>query len=62
MKDFMRFYIMMSEPQLMKQLIVDFINIVAKWFFAGFTQVTSTKTDAKERSEIYKVSPYLCLA
>jgi hypothetical protein len=42
MKDFMRFYIMMSEPQLMKQLIVDFINIVVKWFFAGFTQVTSS--------------------
>lgn len=40
---------------------VDFINIVTEWFFAGFTRVTGTETDAEQRSEVYNVSPFLYL-
>jgi hypothetical protein len=40
---------------------MDSINTIAEWFFASFTRVTSTKTNTKERSEVYKVSPCLCL-
>ena len=28
---------------------------VAEWFFAGFTRVTGTDTDDKERSEVFNV-------
>lgn len=59
-KDFVRFYIATSRPRLTEQLTVDSINTVAEWFFAGFTRVTGTKTDAEERSEVYNLSPCLC--
>ena len=59
-KDFMRFYIATSRPRLAEQPTVDSINTVAEWFFAGFTRVTGTETDAEERSEVYNVSPCLC--
>ena len=55
-KDFLRFYIATSRPQLSKIPTVDSINTVAEWFFAGFTRVTGTETDADERSEVYDVS------
>ncbi|OAG41485.1 hypothetical protein AYO21_04187 [Fonsecaea monophora] len=54
-KDFIRFYIDISKPQLDKEKkrpTADSINIAAEWFFAGFTRVTGTETD-KERSEVY---------
>ncbi|MCJ1426427.1 hypothetical protein MMC29_004330 [Sticta canariensis] len=52
-KDFIRFYIATSHPQLAEQPTVDSINTVAEWFFAGFTRVTGTGTDAEQRSEVY---------
>ena len=56
-KDFLRFYIATSRPRLDELPTVDSINIVAEWFFAGFTRVTGTDTDEGERSEVYNVSP-----
>ncbi|OAG42721.1 AdoMet-dependent rRNA methyltransferase SPB1 [Fonsecaea monophora] len=55
-KDFIRFYIATSKPQLDKEEkrpTADSINIAAEWFFAGFTRVTGTDTDKDERSEVY---------
>ena len=58
-KDFLRFYIATSRPRLdADRPTVDSINIVAEWFFAGFTRVTGTETDEEERSEVYNVSSY----
>jgi len=34
----------------------DSINTIAEWFFAGFTRVTGTEINEKDRSEVYKVS------
>jgi hypothetical protein len=36
-KDFFRFYITTSRPQLTSVPTADSINTVAEWFFAGFT-------------------------
>jgi hypothetical protein len=36
--------------------MVDLINTNAEWFFAGFTRVTGTEINEKDRTEIYKVS------
>ena len=54
-KDFFRFYIATSHPQLIDVPTVDSINTVAEWFFAGFTRVTGTDTNEEERSEVYNV-------
>ena len=54
-KDFFRFYIATSSPQLTDVPTVDSINTVAEWFFAGFTRVTGTDTNEEERSEVYNV-------
>ena len=54
-KDFLRFYVATSRPNLADVPTVDSINTVAKWFFAGFTRITGTDTDEGERSEIYNV-------
>jgi hypothetical protein len=60
-KDFVRFYIATSPPRLTEQPTVDSINTVAEWFFACFTLVTGTETDAERRSKVYNVSFCLCL-
>lgn len=52
-KDFCRFYIATSRPQLTSVPTVDSINAVVEWFFAGFTRVTGTDTNEEERSEVY---------
>ena len=52
-KDFLRFYIATSQPRLdADRPTVDSVNIVAEWFFGGFTRVTRTETDegGEERS------------
>jgi len=36
--------------------MVDSVNTNAEWFFAGFTRVTSTEINEKDRTEVYKVS------
>jgi hypothetical protein len=55
-KDFIRFYIATSRPQLAAVPTVDSINTVVEWFFGGFTRVTGTDTNEEERSEVYDVS------
>lgn len=55
MKDFLRSYITTSRPRLAEKPTVDSINIIAEWFFAGFTRVTGTETDAEQRSEVYNL-------
>lgn len=58
-KDFLRFYSATSQPRLdADRPTADSVNIVAEWFFAGFTRVTGTPTDEEERSEVYNVSVY----
>ena len=57
-KDFIRFYIATSKPQLdkrEKRPTADSINIAAEWFFAGFTRVTGTDTKAEDRSKVYYI-------
>ena len=56
-KDFLRFYIATSRPQLVNVPTTESINTVAEWFFAGFTRVTGTDTNEEERSEVYDVGP-----
>lgn len=54
-KDFIRFYIATSRPQLASVPTADSINTVAEWFFAGFTRVTGADTAEEERREVYNV-------
>lgn len=55
-KDFLRFYIATSHPQIDKyKPTADAICTVGEWFFAGFTRVTGTDTKAEDRSEVYYV-------
>jgi hypothetical protein len=56
LKDFFRFYIATSRPQLTSPP-ADSINTVAEWFFAGFTRVTGTDTNEEERSEVRRRMP-----
>jgi hypothetical protein len=55
-KDFIRFHVATSRGMIVTQLTADSVNTFAEWFFAGFTRVTGTSTDAQERSEVYHVS------
>jgi hypothetical protein len=59
-KDFFRFYIATSCGRIVDKPTPDSINTIAEWFFAGFTRVTGTEINEKDRSEVYKVSapPY----
>jgi hypothetical protein len=64
-KDFLRFYIATSHPQLEKgasrpRSTADAICTVAEWFFAGFARVTGSDTKAEDRGEVYYVG-YGCL-
>ncbi|KAL2440885.1 hypothetical protein ABEF95_008226 [Exophiala dermatitidis] len=52
-KDFLRFYVATSRGKIVKQPTADSLNTFAEWFFAGFTRVTGTPTDADEKSEVY---------
>ena len=58
LKDFVRFYCKSSRGTLSEdgEVTTDLTNIFMEWFFAGFTRVTKTPTDPKDRSEIYYVS------
>jgi hypothetical protein len=61
-KDFFRFYIATSCGRIVAKPTPDSINTIAEWFFAGFTRITGTEINEKDRSEVYKVStpPYRC--
>lgn len=59
-KDFLRFYIATSHPQLEKSApkprpTADAICTAAEWFFAGFARTTGSDTRAEDRSEVYYV-------
>jgi len=56
-KDFLRFHISTSRGKIVAKPTADSVNAFAEWFFAGFTRVTGTSTDAQDRSEVYHVSP-----
>jgi hypothetical protein len=62
-KDFVRFFISLMKPKLDKEKLrptVDSVNTTAEWFFAGFTRVTGTMTDAEDRSEVFSVRLSFC--
>jgi len=56
MKDFIRFRAVTSRGKIVKEPTADSVNTFAEWFFVGFTRVTGTPTNAKDRSEVYGVS------
>jgi len=58
-KDFVRFYIATSHPQIRKIPTSDSINSVVEWFFGGFTRVIGTETVRDDRSEAYNVSSHI---
>ena len=55
-KDFLRFQAATGQGMIVKRITCDSLNTFAEWFFAGFTRVTGTQTDAGDRSEVYNVS------
>ena len=55
-KDFLRFHVSTSCGKIVAKPTADSVNAFAEWFFAGFTRVTETLTDAQDRSEVYHVS------
>ena len=55
-KDFFWFYIATSDGRIVAKPTADSINTNAEWFFAGFTRITGTEINEKDRSEVYKVS------
>jgi hypothetical protein len=55
-KDFFRFYIATGSGRIVTKPTLDSINTITKWFFAGFTRITGTEINEKDRSEAYKVS------
>lgn len=58
-KDFLRFHISTSRGKIVQQPTADSLNAFAEWFFAGFTRVRGTPTDAQDRSEVYHASTSL---
>ena len=55
-KEFLRFYIATSRPELDdKRPTSDSTNTVAEWFFASITHVIGTDTNEEERSEVYNI-------
>ena len=55
-KDFFRFHIATSCGRIAAKPTVDSINTNAEWFFAGFTRITGTEINEKDRAEVSKVS------
>ena len=55
-KEFFRFYIATSCGRIVVKPTIDSINTNAEWFFAGFTRITGTEINEKDRTEVYKVS------
>jgi hypothetical protein len=55
-KDFLRFHAAASKGKIKEKITTDSLNTFAEWFFAGFSRVTDTQTDADHRSEVYDVS------
>jgi hypothetical protein len=56
LKDFFRFVAASSKGMIVERSTAKSLNTFGKWFFAGFSRVTGTPTDADDRSEVYNVS------
>jgi hypothetical protein len=56
MKDFTRFSTAASKGKIVELPTADSVNTFLEWFFAGFSRVTGTETNAEDRSEVYNVS------
>ena len=59
-EDFLRFHAAASKGKIKEKITSDSLNTFAEWFFAGFSRVTETQTDADDRSEVYDVSTLRC--
>ena len=55
-KDFLRIHAATSKGKIRGEITSDSLNTFTEWFFAGFSRVTDTPTNADNRSEVYKVS------
>ena len=55
-KDFLRFHAAASKGKITEKITTDSLNTFAEWFFAGFSRVTDTQTDADDRSEVYSTT------
>ena len=53
---FFRFYIATSCGRIVGKPTVDSINTNAEWIFTGFTRITGTEINEKDRAEVYRVS------
>ena len=60
-KDFLRFHAVASKGKVKEKITTDSFNTFTEWFFAGFSRVTDTQTDADDRSEVYDVSTLRCI-
>ena len=60
-KDFLRFHAAASKGKIKEKITSDSLNTFAEWFFAGFSRVTETQTDADDRSEVYDLYSLLYL-
>jgi len=56
LKDFFRFIASVGTGMILEQMTADSLNTYGEWFFAGFSRVTGTPTDADDRSEVFNVS------
>lgn len=56
LKDFFRFTAAVSKGMILEKMTADSLNTFGEWFFAGFSRVTGTPTDADDRSEVFNVS------
>ncbi len=62
-KDFLRFHAATSRGKIVTKPTADSVTAFAEWFFAGFTRVTGTLTDAEDRSEVFHIKlPYHILS
>jgi hypothetical protein len=55
-KDFLHFHAAASKGKIKEKITSDSLNAFTEWFFAGFSGVTNTQTDADDRNEVYDVS------
>ena len=58
-KDFLRLYVMQSTGRINNHASMESVKTNADWFYAGFTRVTGTPTDAEDRTELFWVSALL---
>jgi hypothetical protein len=62
LKDFFRFIASLGTGMILEEMTANLLNVYGEWFFAGFSRITGTPTDADDRSAVFNVSIlyYLC--